>query len=104
MAGEGFEIYAFDGAPFKHFKSIQPHTNFINKIAFNKEGSQFVSVSSDKTIIIHDTQTLDTVQKIEKAHSKGIIDVAWLDLESLVTVSTDATAKLWSVKEGKEIL
>jgi hypothetical protein len=38
MAGEGYEIYAFDGVPFKHFKTIQPHTNFINKIAYNQDG------------------------------------------------------------------
>ena len=61
MAGEGFEINAFDGVPFKPFKTIQPHTNFINKIAYNADGKQFVSVSSDKTIIVHDTETLETV-------------------------------------------
>ncbi len=63
-----------------------------------------MSVSSDKSIIVYDTETLDTVQKIEKAHGKGILDVAWLDFDSLITVSTDATAKLWSVKEAKELL
>lgn len=103
-AGEGNEIYAFDGVPFKPFKTISPHTNFINRIAYNQDGSQFVSVSSDKTIIVHDTQTLETVQKIEKAHGKGIVDVAWLDFDSLLTISTDNTAKIWSVKEGKETL
>ena len=79
MSGESFEVYVFDGVPFKIAKTLKDNTNFINRVAFRPDGKQFVSVSSDKTIIVYDTETLEQVKKIEKAHNKGIMDVCWID-------------------------
>lgn len=79
ISGENYDLYIYDGAPFKHVKTITSHTNFVNKVAFSLDGSHFVSVSSDKSIVIYNSETLEEVVKREKAHSKGIIDVAWID-------------------------
>ena len=38
MGGEDYQIYVFDGVPFKHVKTIQAHSNFVNKIAFREDG------------------------------------------------------------------
>lgn len=61
MGGEGMEIYVYDGVPFKFTKTLNVHSNFINQVAFNKSGSHFVSVSGDKSIVLHDTNSLEVV-------------------------------------------
>lgn len=38
MCGENQEIYVFDGAPFKHAKTLKDNTNFVNKVSFKPEG------------------------------------------------------------------
>lgn len=38
MCGENQEVYVFDGAPFKHAKTLKDHTNFVNKVSFKPEG------------------------------------------------------------------
>ena len=61
-----------------------------------------MSVSSDKSIIIHDSTTLEPIQKIEKSHKKGVIDAVWLDNDNILTCSTDNTLKCWNIIDGKE--
>lgn len=39
MAGEDFDIYVYDGVPFKHAKTLKGHSNFVNKVAYNKDGT-----------------------------------------------------------------
>ena len=62
-----------------------------------------MSASSDKTVVIYDTETLEQVKKIEKAHTKGILDALWLDDNTIATCSSDNTVKVWNVAEGTEI-
>lgn len=100
LGGEGNDMYAFDGAPFKHVKSIHAHSNFVNRVLFRPDGKQFVSVSSDKSVIIFDSETMEPVQKIEKAHNKGVMDVAWLGDDMIMTCSTDNTLKIWQTEDG----
>jgi WD40 repeat protein len=68
VGGENFETYVFDGVPFKHAKTLHVHSHFVNRIRFSPSGKQFVSVSSDKSIVVFDSDTLEEVKKIEKAH------------------------------------
>ena len=98
--GENFNIYVFDGFPTKSLKTLNAHQNFINKVQFNKDGSQFLSVSSDKQIQVYDTSSLEVVKTIDKAHGKGIIDANWIDNETIASCSTDATIKIFTVKDG----
>lgn len=93
----------FDGVPFKHAKTINLHTNFVNQVAFRPDGKVFMSVSSDKTIAFHDSETLEVIRKIEKAHTKGIMDASWVDDRTVVTCSTDNTIKYWNFEDGAEI-
>lgn len=103
MGGENQEIYVYDGVPFKPVKTLYPHTNFVNKVVFSPEGKKFASASSDKSFVIHDTETLEEIKKIEKAHNKGVTDVVWIDEDTLMTSSTDNTLKIWSAEDGSEI-
>ncbi len=61
LGGEGSEMYAYDGVPFKHIKTIHAHSSFVNRIMFSPNAKHFVSVSSDKNIIIHNSETLEVV-------------------------------------------
>lgn len=103
LCGENQEVYVFDGAPFKHAKTITQHSNFVNKVAFRPDGKLFVTVSSDKTIIIHDSDTLEPVKKIEKAHGKGIMDVNWVNETTIATCSTDNEVKFWNIESGETV-
>lgn len=103
MGGENQELHVFDGAPFKAVKTINNHTNFVNKVAFSQSGAKFLSASSDKTIAVYDSESTEQIQKIEKAHGKGVIDAVWIDEDMIMTASTDNTIKLWNVQDGTEI-
>lgn len=48
MSGENYDLYVFDGFPAKQFKTVRNHTNFVNKVKFNSDGTRLVTVSSDK--------------------------------------------------------
>jgi hypothetical protein len=39
MGGENYEVYVYDGLPFKLTKTLHPHQHFVNSLAFNKDGS-----------------------------------------------------------------
>ena len=39
MAGEDYDVYVFDGVPFKSVKILHTIQTFVNKVAFNKDGS-----------------------------------------------------------------
>jgi WD40 repeat protein len=55
LGGENQEVYVFDGVPFKHAKTLNQHTNFVNRIIFSPSSKFFVSVSSDKSIVLYDS-------------------------------------------------
>lgn len=97
LGGENQELHIFDGAPFKSVKTVNNHTNFVNKVAFSQSGTKFLSVSSDKSIAIYDSESTEILQKIDKAHGKGIIDAVWIDEDMIMTASTDNTIKMWNV-------
>lgn len=103
VGGENNEISVFDGAPFKFNKTLREHTGFVNKIAFRPDGIFFVSVSADKIIVIYDTETLEVTRKIDKAHTKGIIDVVWINDNTIATSSSDNVVKYWNVDTGSEV-
>lgn len=103
IGGEDQDVYVFDGVPFKHAKTISQHVNFVNKVAFRPDGKLFVTVSSDKSVILFDSETLEPIRKIEKAHTKGIMDVNWVDEETIVTCSTDNEVKFWNTEQGVEV-
>lgn len=61
------------------------------------DNSKFVTVSSDKSIAVHDVATQAMLSKTNAAHEMGIYDVCWLDPATIATCSADNTLKLWTV-------
>ena len=107
LGGENNDLHVFDGVPFKPVKTVQAHTNFVNKVAFSPKdgGKRFLSVSSDKSIVLYDSETFEELHRIDKAHNKGIIDAVWISEESsmVMTASTDNTVKLWDLEAQQEL-
>ena len=49
-AGEDKTIGIFEGPPYKFFKMIDRHQNYIYNVLFNEKGDSFVSVGGDKKV------------------------------------------------------
>ena len=47
----------YDGPPYKFVHSKKSHTNFVNQIKYNPDGSMIASVGSDRKIVIYDGKT-----------------------------------------------
>ena len=94
--GDEHSIKVFDGPPYKFSRSNNSHTNFINQIKYNKEGKYFVSVSSDKKLVLYDGLSCDVVKEVSNAHEGSIYGLAWINNETIVTVSSDKYVKYWN--------
>jgi len=100
VTGEDKEIQAYKGPPFKLEKSIQKiHAGFVTQIAFIPgDDAHFVTVSADKTLKVHDTETYETVIEHAGLHSMGINDFVFTsEPNEIVTCSSDRTAKVWKI-------
>lgn len=97
--GEGSEVLGHEGFPFKGQgkSSGAIHSNFINQLKLSPDNTKFATVSSDKSIIVHDVATQAILSKTAGAHEMGIYDIKWLDNGSFATCSADNTIKIWSV-------
>ena len=103
-AGEGKDILVHEGFPFKgQGKAVlSNHTNFINQVKVSPDNSKYVTVSSDKQLILRDIPNHEQLDVVAKAHSAGIYDVKWINEAHFATCSADNTVNIWSVSaEGK---
>jgi WD40 repeat protein len=95
----------YHGPPFRFEASVRGnHTNYVRDVKYSPDGVHLVSVGADRVIVVYDGKTGDFVKKIgEGAHQGGIFAVSWVDNETFVTSSGDATVKLWNVASGELI-
>jgi len=108
VSGQDFEVQVYKGVPFKPEKSIQKvHASFINKCAFTKsdDGAHFITVSSDKAVRVHDSESYECVVEKEGAHAQGITDFTLTsNADEFVTCSSDRTARIHRIDyENKAI-
>jgi len=108
--GEEREINYYKAMPMNHLKTMQNvHTNFIQKVAFTPNEwdkcAHFITVSSDKSIKVHNCETYELVVSKDAAHSMGIIDFCFNSNPwEIVTCSSDRTLKTWKLDlEAKSI-
>ena len=68
MGGDEYAIIFYEGPPYKYVRTIKQHVNFINQVKYSNEGKYFVSVSSDKRIIIYNGLTGEVIKQQNNAH------------------------------------
>ncbi len=91
------------GCVFSLQKTINAHWFTINAIAMHPKLPIFATASRDKTIKIWSSETFDLLKVVDTirhgCHIRSVNRLAWLgDLETLVSVSDDRSAIVWSVK------
>ncbi len=81
-----------------YVNTINNHNDLVNSIKIFPSGN-IISVSSDKSIIIYDNN-FNILQKIDDAHSDGILYVDIKDENNFVTCSYDYSIKTWIKKNN----
>ncbi|KAJ1965321.1 WD40 repeat-like protein [Dipsacomyces acuminosporus] len=99
----------FHGAPYKYEKLLKDHTAFVNDVRYSPDDKYFVTVGSDKKIILYDGKTGDFIRQVgagdqASAHQGSIYAVSWSpDSKHIVTSSGDRTCKFWHIEEDRLI-
>ena len=83
---------------FTSVNTINNNNTPVNSIKIFPSGN-IISVSSDKSIIIYDNN-FNILQKIDDAHSEGILYVDIKDENNFVTCSYDYSIKTWIKKNN----
>ncbi|CAG8683644.1 6320_t:CDS:10 [Funneliformis caledonium] len=108
-ASDDFTVVFFHGPPFKQKLTIKDHTAFVQGVEFSPDGSNLVTVGSDKKVILYDGDTgekrIDLSEVVGKeSHKGGIFAVSWSpDSKQLLTSSGDKTVKIWDVEAQKVV-
>jgi len=101
---EDFGVNWFEGPPFKYKNSLKEHTRYVNCVRFNKQGTHFITVGSDKKGFIYDGKDATKVGELsaEGGHGGSIFSCSWSpDGTRILTSSGDKTSKIWDAASGK---
>jgi WD repeat-containing protein 1 (actin-interacting protein 1) len=102
--GEDRSIIVHNGVPFKYAKTIREHKQWVQRVRYSPDNKYFVTVGSDKQIMLFDGKTGDKVKVMDTkdGHQGSIFSVSWSpDSSRFLTVSGDKTAKIWVAESGQ---
>ncbi|MFN0055539.1 MAG: c-type cytochrome domain-containing protein [Planctomycetales bacterium] len=91
-------------APLASHRTLTGHADSIYALAFSPDGTQLVTASYDKLLILWDVVSGAEKQTL-KHHTAAVFAVAFSpDGKSLASVAADQTVKIWNVATGQRIL
>jgi len=88
-------------APLTSAQDEDGHTNYVNVVEWNADGTLLASGSTDQTIRLWDEagELLD-VKKSTKAHNGSVLDVEWTEgEETLLSGSVDRSLVSWNASQ-----
>lgn len=77
-------------------------TRFRGVVAFSPDGSRAIAAAEDGQIWVWDSVQLREVTVL-KGHSAVVTFAAFVDQDTIVSTSDDATARLWDARDGREL-
>lgn len=74
-------------------------------VRFNpEEGNEFVFGSADHNVYSYDVRRIESPLCVFEGHWRAVSQVVFLDRQELVSMSTDATCKLWNTTQQRSVL
>jgi len=95
-----FTIKTWDAQSGAELKSLEGHTNFVNALAFSRDGRLLASGSYDSTIKIWDLPSGRELRTI-RGHSGPVTSIDFTpNGRFVVSGSEDGSARLWNTQTG----
>lgn len=100
---EDFKVAFYKGPPFKLDHSEKAHTNYVNCARYSKSGAFFVTVGSDKKIVVYDGAEGTMLRELKgdkKSHPAGSVYSCAVseDEKFLLTCAADKKCTLWCLE------
>jgi WD40 repeat protein len=96
-----FAIKVWDGQTGTELSSLAGHNNFVNGLAFSRDGRWLASGSYDSTIKVWDLATGSELRAL-KGHTGSILALDFsLDGRFVVSGSDDGSTRLWNAQTGE---
>lgn len=105
-ASEDLTLRVFEGPPFKFDHSFGEHGRYPNRVRYSPDGNSLISVGADSKIFLFDAsgQKIKEIEDPANGHKAAIYGFDWSpDSKSIITVSSDKTAKIWNVDAGNVV-
>jgi WD40 repeat protein len=83
--------------------TLKGHSGPVNCVAYNADGRQIATASSDKTVRVWNAQTGKTIHTL-RSHSNDVTCVAWSTLGLLASTSADQSTIVWNGKSGQQLV
>ncbi len=99
--GNNMLVKIWDMGSGKVTSVLQGHTDFVQGLAWSKDGLNLASASADKTILIWDPLQGGPPQHALSGHTDTVYSVAWSpDATLLASASADKTILIWDARLG----
>jgi serine/threonine protein kinase len=99
--GNNMLIKIWDTSSGKLSVTLKGHRDFVQGLAWSRDGFSLASASADKTVIIWDALQGGAPQQTLVGHSDTVYAVAWSpDGTLLASASADKTVMIWDAQHG----
>lgn len=88
-------------APTQRFQ-VLAHTGKVNAILGTPDGKYIVTAGEDNSLGIISCHSGTLVRKFTR-HTRKVADIALLDEDTIVSVSADRSARVWSISQSREL-